>query len=463
MALALHKPQASLQRAGSYHDLVEKDTSEMNLAKPSEDDLKAAAERTRLALTAVVQSTSAKHHPAQQSKDPTFVRYTPGNQSGGIKQRIIRLQEMPVDPLEPPKFKHKKIPNAPPSPPAAVMHSPPRKVTAEDQQNWKIPPCISNWKNIKGHTIPLDKRLAADGRGMEDVQINDKFAKLSEALFVAERVARKEIESRAKVLRTLSQRKKEAKEEELRKLAAQARAAGGRVAEAEDEDQPAADGGDKEADIEARAEREELRRETQRDIKRNMRMEKRVKDKDGKTKPRQERERDVSEKIALGQKVQKTQDALFDQRLFNQTSGMDSGFGADDSYSAFDKPLFSGSSATQIYRPKRGDSDVYGDEATAATGDAVSKLINSRKRAFSGTEETAASAGANKRSKPVEFEKDTADPFGIDKVFDAAKRGGDKEKERGDKDRDSDRGGRDRRGGDDSDDERDRRRRRDRD
>ena len=34
----------------------------------------------------------------------------------------------------------------------------------KDQQEWKIPPCISNWKNSKGYTIPLDKRLAADGR-----------------------------------------------------------------------------------------------------------------------------------------------------------------------------------------------------------------------------------------------------------------------------------------------------------
>ena len=48
-----------------------------------------------------------------------------------------------------------------------VMHSPPRPVTAEDQANWKIPPCISNWKNAKGYTIPLDKRLAADGRGLQ--------------------------------------------------------------------------------------------------------------------------------------------------------------------------------------------------------------------------------------------------------------------------------------------------------
>ena len=55
---------------------------------------------------------------------------------------------------------------------------------AKEQADWKIPPSISNWKNPKGYTIPLDKRLAADGRGLQEVQINDNFARLSEALLV---------------------------------------------------------------------------------------------------------------------------------------------------------------------------------------------------------------------------------------------------------------------------------------
>ena len=65
-------------------------------------------------------------------------------------------------------------------------------------QDWKIPPCISNWKNAKGYTIPLDKRLAADGRGLQEVQINDAFAKLAESLYVAESKARESVEMRQK-------------------------------------------------------------------------------------------------------------------------------------------------------------------------------------------------------------------------------------------------------------------------
>lgn len=57
----------------------------------------------------------------------------------------------------------------------------------KDQQDWKIPHCISNWKNPKGYTIPLDKRLVAAN---EAVKINDNFAKILESLYVAEEKAR---------------------------------------------------------------------------------------------------------------------------------------------------------------------------------------------------------------------------------------------------------------------------------
>nr|POE88454.1 isoform 2 of snw/ski-interacting protein [Quercus suber] len=78
--------------------------------------------------------------------------------NSGVKERIINILEMPADPLDPPKFKHKRLPkpSASASPPVPIMHSPPCPVTVKDQQDWKIPPCISNWINPKGYTIPLD-------------------------------------------------------------------------------------------------------------------------------------------------------------------------------------------------------------------------------------------------------------------------------------------------------------------
>ena len=41
--------------------------------------------------------------------------------------------------------------------------------------------------STQGYTIPLDKRLAADGRGLQDHTINDNFAKLAQALYTADR------------------------------------------------------------------------------------------------------------------------------------------------------------------------------------------------------------------------------------------------------------------------------------
>ncbi|GJZ75349.1 collinsiaVII-like protein [Tanacetum coccineum] len=41
------------------------------------------------------------------------------------------------------------------------MHSPPRPVTVEDQQEWKITSCVSILKNVKGYIVPLDIQIAA--------------------------------------------------------------------------------------------------------------------------------------------------------------------------------------------------------------------------------------------------------------------------------------------------------------
>lgn len=50
--------------------------------------------------------------------------------SEGAKERIIRMVEAQVDPMEPPKHLIKKCPRGPPSPPVPILHSPPRKLTA---------------------------------------------------------------------------------------------------------------------------------------------------------------------------------------------------------------------------------------------------------------------------------------------------------------------------------------------
>ncbi|MGH0131505.1 UNVERIFIED_CONTAM: hypothetical protein FKN15_060134 [Acipenser sinensis] len=420
-----------------FTDLLPKEVvneDDPGLQRPDEEAVQELTEKTRSALDKQVSQKIAAAMPvraADKQAPAQYIRYTPSQQgvafNSGAKQRVIRMVEMQKDPMEPPRFKiNKKIPRGPPSPPAPVMHSPSRKMTVKEQQEWKIPPCISNWKNAKmtvkeqqewkippcisnwknakGYTIPLDKRLAADGRGLQTVHINENFAKLAEALYIADRKAREAVEMRAQVEKKMAQKEKEKKEEKLRELAQMARdrRAGikGHV------DKGAEDG-------EAR-ERDEIRHDRRKERQHDRNISRAAPDK--RSKLQRDQDRDVSELIALGQPNPRTSnEAQYDQRLFNQSKGMDSGFagGEDEVYNVYDQPWKSGRDMAQnIYRPsKNADKDMYGDNLDTL-------MQNNRfvpDREFSGTDRR------QRRDGPVQFEED---PFGLDKFLEEAKQHG---------------------------------------
>lgn len=413
-------------------------------------------EETKAALEKIVNvrlSAAQPKNVPKQSSNSTYIKYKPSQQSAafnsGAKERIIRMVEMPVDPLEPPKFKHKRVPKASGSPPVPVMHSPPRPVTVKDQQDWKIPPCISNWKNPKGYTIPLDKRLAADGRGLQDVQINDNFAKLSEAMYVAEQKAREAVAMRSKVQKEMMMKEKERKEQELRALAAKARsertgtvAPSAAVPMSSDRNGVDTDMRDyepvrerereRERDMpkeskeerEERLQREKIREERRRERERERRLEAKDAAMGKKSKITRDRDRDISEKVALGMAstgAGRGGEVMYDQRLFNQEKGMDSGFATDDQYNIYDKGLFTAQpTLSTLYRPKKdGDSDMYG-----GTDEQLDKIMKTDRfkpdKGFSGTSEK-----SGPRDRPVEFEKEAeeADPFGLDQFLTEVKKG----------------------------------------
>ena len=104
-----------------------------------------------------------------------------------------------------------------------------------------------------------------------------------------------------------------------------------------------------------------------------------------------------------------TGEALYDSRLFNQSAGLDSGFAADDEYNTYSKPLFDRAEASSIYRPKRDDGDVYGDvDAQMAKLSDVAGRFKPDK-GFTGAE----GGRGVPRDAPVQFERPSADPFGI--------------------------------------------------
>ncbi len=138
----------------NFGALIERPEVAMERGLPEPEEIAKTAERTAAALQAIVSgkmdAAKAVRAPEQKNAgEAQYIRYTPAQQGAGATQRIIRMSEAQTDPMNPPSFRHKKVPAGPPSPPPPVMHSPPRKVTVQDQQNWKIPPCISNWKNPK--------------------------------------------------------------------------------------------------------------------------------------------------------------------------------------------------------------------------------------------------------------------------------------------------------------------------
>ena len=121
--------------------------------------------------------------------------------------------------------------------------------------------------------------------------------------------------------------------------------------------------------------------------------------------------RDVSEKIALGMLKGTSKlsgESIYDSRLFNQSSGMDSGFGAEDEYNTYTRPLFDRGEGQSVYRPKKADSDIYGDAEAQ-----LAKLANtSRFRPDKGFQGAEGNTGAGPRDAPVQFEKAReSDPY----------------------------------------------------
>ncbi|KAJ1861439.1 mRNA splicing protein [Coemansia sp. RSA 2703] len=432
-------------------------------ARPSDAEVHEAAERTKRALEKIVggriSAAAAARGVKGTTKEPTYVRYTPNQQAPGFNsgaaQRIVRITDMPVDPMEPPKIRNQKAARRAAEPPAPVMHSPPRKLTADEQREWVIPPCVSNWKNIHGFTVSLDKRLAADGRGIEDLQVSDNFASLSDALAEAEAQARREIAERANIQQTIARREKDAKEERLRLLAQRAReeravrgdayqpgtpeaespAAGSSKAGSpppqspkpqarrdakrktagdffsSSPERPAQSGAQAASDDETEAaarERDQLRREHRKQLERSMRL--------GGSQQQQQRRaeaRDISEKIALGiAKPTAARETMFDSRLFDRASAANTSM-ADDTYNLYDKPLFSTAGRSATYRPRALDDD--GEEAAGRVASMLATDRFGAESSLHGLDADAAKGqppSKRQRSGPVEFEK--GDVFGID-------------------------------------------------
>ena len=408
-----------------YNGLVNKNySSEIvtnDLSKPGRDVLEKTTLETKTALekfmNGKIKSTTINRQASSlpDKSDAKYLRYTPSQQgvNDNFKngnQRIVRISELPNDPLDPVKFKHKRIPRDGTFEPIPVMHSPPRKLTLKDQQDWKVPPCISNWKNSKGFTIPLEMRLSADGRNMREHIVSDKFSKLSDVLYTTEKQARLEIEERNKIQESIKMVDTLKKEQELREAAMEARMKKmsmavsniSSVKTSKTEETEIILGNKRKVDEDLEAEimeRNNLRNIRKKEIERDRRVE--LASKKNKYLKKDE-ERDISEKIALGQAQPTIRDSMVDSRLYNQTVGLASGFKEEEDYDLYDKPLFVDRTATSIYKNIRGSSGIDDDsnEEVAPDSKKLIEKIYQRGKMFEGADISKSQGG-----RPLEFER----------------------------------------------------------
>ncbi|KAH0898034.1 hypothetical protein HID58_047602 [Brassica napus] len=318
------------------------------------EETKAATEKVVNVRLSAAQPTNVP----SQSGNSKSIKYEPS--SSAFNSRIIRMVEMPVDPLDPPKFRHKKVPRASGSPPVPVMHSPPRPVTVKDQQDWKIPPCL------------------------QDVQINNSFAKLSESLYVAEEKAREAVSMRSKVQKEMVMKEKERKEQELRALA------------------------------------QKLPKKLA--LKEVMLLRVRVLLNGCKGR---RYEKSVAGKVKMllwGRRARSLETETVTsarKSLLEWQKGMDSGFATDDQYNVYDKSLFTAlPTLSTLHEPKKDtDEEMYGN-----ADEQLGKVKNTER--FKPDEGfTGASERSGKRERPVEFDKEELDPFDLCRFMSDVKRG----------------------------------------
>lgn len=151
------------------------------------------------------------------------------------------------------------------------------------------------------------------------------------------------------------------------------------------------------------------RRRASRERERERRLEAREAHGFKKSKLTRDRDRDISEKIALGMAKVTGGEAMYDQRLFNQDTGLGGpGMGAEDSYNIYDKPLFA--DRAELFKHKSRQDDEAHAGGAGGEGDVNTGRFKPDK-GFSG-----ADYGKGGEGGAVQFEREgeEADPFGLD-------------------------------------------------
>ena len=393
--------------------LVGRRYTDEELERPNEENVADTVERTRRAIQQRMSSILVETNASRPSEslgrasEPQLVRYSAAASSdahaAGASQRLVKIVEKKADPLEPAKFKVQKTATLlETEAPVPVLHDAPKKLSKQEADAWAIPVAFSNW-NSRGFTIGLDKREIATASAGQDTTISSKFATMAAALDTAQQSAREQVAYRARLEQQRQLQQRELEDQQAREVARVARLKrAGIYAEAE--------ATETEEERQARRARDAVREEMRRDREDETRRERMG----SRTKAtaaaavapsRSYGERDISERIALGDAVPRAQEALFDSRMFNQTQGLDHGFVNEEEYNLYDKPLLSTGREEALFRSaNQREGEIFQEEFS------MEKLQKDSRfqvdKPFSGAERPSGSKSSQSRTGPVQFERD---------------------------------------------------------
>ena len=336
------------------------------------------------------------------------------NNNSNKNSHLIKLVALPVDPLSNLKYKHHKIPlsNTNEKNFVPVLHSAPAPLSLEEQKKWKIPPCVNMSNNPKGLVIPLDIRLANDGRNLREYKANKNFAKFADILAMTEKNVRKEIEERNKIAQSIQIAAAMKKEKELKEAAKQARMERKSYTNKNSTNNNSSmvyslDTSDilnnkeeegnyllknkrersKDKEEKESKERTELREIRKKEIEYERRLEL--------IKQYEKEGRDINDKILLGQNNMINNNNVIDSRLYELEGGIENPFDYNEDCQVYDKPLFNGKNKlSNIYK---NFNSLGGENSKKLMGKILSqkgKLFNSDLEAIN-----------SRKEGPVQFEK----------------------------------------------------------
>lgn len=188
------------------------------------DSLRKCVEETKQVISQLITKVTGGEEP---EKDKTLHGYSSSTFNNN-ESKTIEISNLKEDPMLPPRFKlrnNRQEQAAPPPPVLKAVST--EKITKEIKSKWHIPSAVSNWKNNQGFTISLDKRVnaASGGAAAPEADFNfEKFSQLSQALETADADARKQLEEKHEIRRSMATREREQKENDLRLMLENARA-----------------------------------------------------------------------------------------------------------------------------------------------------------------------------------------------------------------------------------------------